>query len=190
MRMHASSWFFSLCIALLSSQASSESTAQEDALTAEANALVMQFGGQLKPKLKAAIQSGGLEHAIDVCAVEAPGIAGDLSRQSGWEIKRVSLQARNKSSATPDAFETAVLQAFEARQRDGEAPSDMEVARIVDGKFRYMRAQGVEALCLNCHGTVISEGVKKALEQHYPADEAIGYSVGQVRGAFSLRKAL
>ena len=74
-----------------------------------------QFGGLLKPKLKGAIQSGGLVHAIDVCSVEAPKIAKNLSVKTGWDIKRVSLRARNTTSATPDSFEKKILEQFDER---------------------------------------------------------------------------
>jgi hypothetical protein len=32
--------------------------------------------------------------------------------------------------------------------------------------------------------------VKKKIQMHYPHDKATGYSLGQVRGAFSLSKTL
>lgn len=168
----------------------SEQQNNEQALKAEANLIVKQFGGQLKPKLIAAIQSGGLEHAIDFCSVESPKIATELSKQTGWTIKRVSLKARNKSTATPDEFEKNTLTQFDDRQKNGEQPSSIYYGAVVDGSYRFMRAQGVGAICLSCHGDAVSTDVKKALNKHYPDDVATGYSLGQVRGAFSLSKAL
>jgi hypothetical protein len=43
---------------------------------------------------------------------------------------------------------------------------------------------------LACHGKNISAQDKKKIQMHYPHDKATGYSLGQVRGAFSLSKTL
>jgi len=53
-----------------------------------------------------------------------------------------------------------------------------------------MKAQSVEAICLNCHGKSVAPGVKNIITQLYPEDVAMGYSLGQIRGAFSLVKSL
>lgn len=181
---------FSTASTLVTAEAPIKTTGNEAKLAAEARAIVKQFGGQLKPKLKSAIQSGGLEHAVAVCSVEAPKIAATLSETSGWQVKRVSLKARNKTSASPDAFETKVLEDFDLRQQQGEQPPTISFVKVIDGKFRFMQAQGTEGLCLSCHGNAIPANVKKAISQHYPNDLASGYSLGQVRGAFSLTKDL
>jgi hypothetical protein len=52
-----------------------------------------------------------------------------------------------------------------------------------------MQAQGVEPLCLVCHGKGLSDEVKATLEEYYPDDLATGYSLGQVRGAISVSSA-
>lgn len=160
------------------------------ALKAEAAAIVKRFGGSLKPKLVGAIQSGGLANAIDVCAVEAPAIAARLSEETGWQVRRVSLKPRNLSAASPDPFERAVLEQFDQRRADGEDPATLVTAQRVDDHYRFIKAQVVEGLCLNCHGQSLSPEVSEALRQHYPGDTATGYTLGQVRGAFSLVREL
>jgi len=179
-----------VAFAVLATQVSSEQLRNEDVLNAEAKAVVQQFAGRLKPTLKAAIQSGGLVHAIDVCATEAPAIAAAVSAQTGWSIKRVSLKARNNSSAVPDEFERDILTQFDERQRRGESASEINHSRLADDEFRFMSAQGVEGLCLNCHGVALQPDVKQAIGARYPDDEATGYSLGQIRGAFSVSKRL
>ncbi|MDF1643300.1 MAG: DUF3365 domain-containing protein [Pseudomonadales bacterium] len=159
-------------------------------LKAEAKEIVAVFAGNLKPKLKKAIQDGGFEHAVNICSVEAPKIAKNLSAKTGWSVKRVNLKPRNINSATPDEFEREVLRQFNERQIKGESPPAISYAEIVGDKFRFMKAQGVEGLCLNCHGTSIQPDVKKLILEHYPDDAATGYSLGEIRGAFSLIKSL
>ncbi len=160
------------------------------ALKAEAISIVKRFGGALKPKLKGAIQKGGPVEAIQVCYKEAPAIARQLSKETGWNVSRVSLKARNSKSAIPDPWETKVLKQFDERQAKGESAEKMAYAEKVDGKFRFMKAQGVESLCLTCHGENIEPRTGRALNLFYRHDKAQGYSLGQIRGAFSLSKDL
>jgi hypothetical protein len=162
----------------------------QGALKKEAINLIKQFGGSLKPELKKAIQEGGPAHAITICSEKAPEIAKNLRDSSGWYIKRVSLKARNSSSATPDSWEQKVLKDFDARQAKGESARNMAYSEIVDGKYRFMKAQGVGKLCLNCHGANVKPEVEAVLKQKYPDDMARGYSLNQIRGAFSLAKDL
>lgn len=159
-------------------------------LVEQGRALSAQFVATLQPTLQAAMQEGGPTAAIEVCAVEAPRIAADLSVASGWEVSRVSLRARNQQSAVPDSWESSVLTEFDQRQLAGEAVEQLNKAVVLDGEFRYMQAQAAGPLCLTCHGTEISSDVQSLLGLHYPQDMAIGYSVGQIRGAISLRKPL
>jgi hypothetical protein len=130
--------------------------------------------------------AGGPTHAIEVCASEAPKIADSLSEASGWSVKRVSLKARNASRALPDEWERAVLERFDQRQASGEKAADIHFGERVGSGYRYMQAQGVEGVCLVCHGESLAAPVAEILDQYYPGDLARGYSMGQVRGAISV----
>ena len=159
-------------------------------LKKEAVSIVQRFGGSLKPELKKAMKAGGPSHAISVCAEQAPAIAESLSNDTGWYVKRVSLKVRNNQTAIPDAWEKQVLEQFDQRQANGETAEKMAFSEVVDGKFRFMKAQGVEAVCMNCHAAEIKPETEAALSEKYPLDKARGYSLGQIRGAFSLAKDL
>jgi hypothetical protein len=160
-----------------------------DPREAEARALAAAFVGQLKPRLEQALAEGGPGHAIEVCASAAPAIADALSAGSGWSVKRVSLKSRNASRAQPDDWERGVLEQFDRRQAGGEAPAGIRHAETVRGRYRYLQAQGVEPVCLVCHGENLSGPVREALALWYPDDAATGYTLGQVRGAISLSQA-
>ena len=159
-------------------------------LKKEAISIVKRFGGTLKPELKNAMMAGGPVNAISVCAERAPAIAQSLSDDTGWYVNRVSLKPRNHQSAIPDAWERQVLEQFDQRQANGESAEKMAFAEVVDGKFRFMKAQGVQAVCLNCHATEIKPETAAALKEKYPLDKARGYTLGQIRGAFSLSRDL
>ena len=174
---------------LLSLQSLHATDVNKEQLKKEAIGIVKKFGGSLKPELEKAIQAGGPAHAISVCSEKAPSIAQDLSSDSGWMVKRVSLKPRSET-AIPDAWEKKVLEQFDQRQANGESAEKMAYMEVVDGSFRFMKAQGVEAVCLNCHAAEIKPEVEAALKQKYPHDKARGYTLGQIRGAFSLSRNL
>lgn len=160
------------------------------ALVREASQITQRFIGTLMPTLQEAMAQGGPLSAIDVCAVEAPRIARQLSEETGWDVGRVSLKARNSSTAKPDTWETQVLMTFDQRQRQGEAGASLNVAETVNRKFRYMQAQPTAPLCLTCHGSEVTAEVISAIRLKYPDDLALGYKVGEIRGAISLAKDL
>lgn len=185
----------SLCLLAVSlpleaKKSDNKTSANKSALKSEAVSIVKKFGGTLKPHLKGTMQSAGPVEAIKVCSIQAPSIAEQLSQETGWKVNRVSLKARNSSSASPDAWEANVLKQFDERHAKGESAKKMAYAEVVDGQFRFMKAQGVEKLCLTCHGEKITSEVQNALKLTYPDDMATGYKLGEIRGAFSLTKDL
>jgi hypothetical protein len=163
---------------------------EADSPEKQARELAQQFVSLLKPQLKQAVAEGGATRAIAVCADVAPAIADSLSAKSGWAVKRVSLKSRNASRAVPDSWERTVLLEFDRRQAAGENAAAISFGAVVGGQYRYMQAQGVEPLCLVCHGKGLADDVQETLRQYYPDDWATGYSLGQVRGAISLSRSL
>jgi len=163
---------------------------REAQLKEEAEDIVRQFAGTLKPQLIQAMQKGGPVQAINVCSQVAPQIAQQLSKSTGWQVRRVSLKPRNTDTATPDDWEKHMLETFDRRRAAGEDIANLTATALNPEEFRFMRAQGTQPLCLNCHAENLSPEVKRALQQHYPNDSATGYREGQVRGAFSLTRPL
>lgn len=161
---------------------------------AEAREIVKAFATQLQGELKAAIEEGGPIKAIGMCKERAPAIATELTTKTGWQVGRTSLKVRNTELDTPDAWERQVLTEFEQRKAAGEDVQTMAHAEVVEtatGKtFRFMKAIPTAEVCLACHGNAINPEVAAAIDQHYPNDQARGYSLGDIRGAFSLSKPL
>jgi hypothetical protein len=142
-----------------------------------------------------AITKSGAADAVTICQDAAPKMAKVASEQSSWQIRRVSLRNRNPK-AVPDTWERETLEEFDRRAAAGEAPASLEKATVqtVDGKplQRYMRALPTQGLCLSCHGPAekLAPGVAERLKALYPDDRAVGYSLGQIRGAMTLKRAL
>jgi len=153
--------------------------------------MVSQLGGALQKEMTA----NGPAAAIKVCKDLAPAITSDLSRKTGQRVTRVSLKTRNPLLGSPDAWEQKVLADFASRL-EKENAANVEFAEIViepQGKFmRYMKAIVMQDVCLKCHGPLesIPSQVKEQLTVEYPNDKATGYTINQIRGAFSIKKAL
>lgn len=175
--------------------ASGPSAEEQAAMAADARrasgALIQKLGGELK----AALSASGPEGAIGVCKERAPQIAADVSRQFGFDVKRVSPKNRNPAGV-PDAWEAEAQAGLEKRMAAGEKPETLDTWQVVStpsGKqFRYAKALPVQLLCLTCHGdpATIPDGVKARLAAEYPLDKATGYAPGMVRGIVSVKRAL
>jgi hypothetical protein len=157
-------------------------------LREEARAVVRQYAGQLKPTLQQAVMTDGPAAAVQVCASRAPQIAAELSRTSGWEIRRVSLKPRNMRTATAEDWVGSQLEDFDRRLAAGEPAAGIWIDATVNGEYRFLEAQPVEALCLTCHGAQIAPAIQAQLDRFYPDDRATGYQLGELRGAFYLTR--
>lgn len=155
----------------------------------EAAAIVQAFFGEMKGALEAGMAQGGPVNAISVCNEKAPAIAAAHAARTGWSVGRTSLKLRNRANA-PDAWERAVLEEFEARKAAGEKPDTLVKAELVDGAFRFMKAIPTGNPCLNCHGGDIAPEVGARLKALYPQDQATGFRVNDLRGAFTLSRKL
>lgn len=175
------------------SQATENNLAERQAA---AKAAAQSLGKQLSEKLQQEMAAGGPGKAIGVCRDVAPQIAGEISRANGWRVTRVGTRVRNPMLGTPDVWEQSVLEKFQQRIAAGEKPADIGFGEVVSEPggqyFRFMKAIPVQEACLNCHGDAakIAAPVQAELKQHYPFDRATGYSIGELRGAISIKQPL
>ena len=167
--------------------------AADETWVAEARSVATSVPPKLLSVLTAEIEKSGPAGAIAVCRDEAPRLARAAAQETGWSVRRVSLRERNPK-AVPDEWERSALEDFDRRAASGEKPATLERAEIVQQQgrevYRYMRALPVVELCTNCHGTPerVSPAVRERLAELYPHDKAVGYSVGQIRGAMTISR--
>ncbi|MBE0572648.1 MAG: DUF3365 domain-containing protein [Ignavibacteriaceae bacterium] len=153
----------------------------------------MEFMKNLKGVLISQIQTNGVLKAVSVCSDTAQVLTNNFGVQKGVFIKRISFKNRNENNL-PDDFEKQVLNKFELLNQNKELNNTTEHAEIVqEGEFKYLRYMKpilVQAECLNCHGseTDIMPEVKQLIAQEYIGDKAVGYKIGDLRGAVSLKK--
>ena len=153
----------------------------------------MEFMKDLKGVLINQIQTNGVLEAVSVCSDTAQVLTNNFGVQKGVFVRRVSFKNRNANNS-PDDFEKKVLSKFELLHQNKELNSETEHVEIVqEGEFKYLRYLKpilVQAECLNCHGseTDIMPEVKQLIAQEYSKDKAVGYKIGDLRGAVSLKK--
>jgi hypothetical protein len=131
--------------------------------------------GKLTARLMEVLTSGGPIAAISVCQTAAPELAAEVSRD-GVAIGRTSFQLRNTLNQPPD---WAV---------------DFVNRKIREPVFVSLEEERMGALfpiklldtCVICHGKLaeIGDDVAAAIQEHYPHDQATGFSPGDLRGYF------
>ena len=157
--------------------------------------IAMGFMKDLKGVLINQIQTNGVLQAVSVCSDTAQVLTNNFGLQKGVYIKRVSFKNRNENNF-PDDFEKKVLSKFEMLHQNKELNTETEHAEIVqEGEFKYLRYLKpilIQAECLNCHGSDadIMPEVKQLIAQEYSNDKAVGYMIGDIRGAVSLKKVI
>ncbi len=155
----------------------------------------MEFMKSLKGILINQIQTNGVVNAVSVCSDTAQVLTNNYGIKKGVYIKRVSLKNRNENNY-PDDFEKKILNKFGLHKQNNELNDKTEHFEIVnEGEFtylRYLKPILIQAECLNCHGGAndMMPEVKELIAKTYPNDKAVGYNIGDLRGAVSLKKAI
>ncbi|MCK9996471.1 MAG: DUF3365 domain-containing protein [Candidatus Krumholzibacteria bacterium] len=154
-------------------------------------AATKKLEGALKSALMSAMGKDGPVVALNVCHDEAEAIAKQICEEDGLEVGRTSQKFRNPSNA-PDGWENAGLETFAARITAGENFQDMEMwATVINAEggrtFRYLRAIRTGSLCLECHGDDPIPHIAEILADLYPEDHALGFSAGDMRGAYTVK---
>ncbi len=186
-----------LLLLCLAGCASRPKESAHEPVPADVKAKAETVAGTLLTELKAALEAemakGKPAEAIEVCSEIAPAIAGRLSRENGWQVRRVGTRVRNPMIGMPDAWDQAALADFQRRAAAGETFDGMTRAEVVtepSGKYlRFARAIPVGPPCLGCHGPAetLAEPLKAALATRYPHDRATGYAMGELRGAVVIK---
>jgi len=152
---------------------------------------IKAFEATLKSHLVTAMKAGGPTQAITVCNSVAPSIAQYLSAKYDLEIGRTSLKVRNPDN-TADQWERDTLQQFELRKSQGEEVKSLSFSETVthddQQEMRMIKAIPTGQVCLTCHGTNIKPEVQTRLNELYPDDQATGFALGDIRGAFTVRR--
>jgi hypothetical protein len=175
-----------------SADSATASVVPDSVALSRARAAADDLGRDLVGMLTAELQRGGPEGAIAICSDSAQ-LRTARHAAAGVMVKRVGTRVRNPLNE-PDSTERLVLSAFAAAiAANRSMPDTAFVAPGAGGgmEVRYLRAIRLQPPCLACHGdpAMFSPGVRALLRERYPADQATGYTAGELRGAVSVRVA-
>jgi len=167
------------------SEAPQLSREEETRLRAIGQESAQSLATGLITNLSAAIEEGGLPHAVDFCSSEASRLTSEIQHRlgQGLVLKRTTFKYRNPANA-PDDLEAVALQYFATALRETDSLPSYYVQRVSTDEFRYYQPLVVNQLCLQCHGSPeqIDPAVVQQLRALYPDDRATGYASGDLRG--------
>jgi hypothetical protein len=175
---------------------SATATAAQSALSSEletevrqrGQALVGQAFGVLSSRLGRVIAESGVPGAIEFCSVHAISLTTSVGTTNQVTLRLLTQRPRNPGNrAEGQALD--ILRQFDSALQAGTAPEPQVVAHTPETVTFYAPIMLAMPLCLNCHGqpgSDIKPEVDAALSRIYPQDEATGFRIGQLRGAWSV----
>jgi hypothetical protein len=146
--------------------------AQQELVATAVNALASEMMGELT----AALDSGDAGAAIAVCREKAPGVAAHINETYGVQIGRTSQKLRNPANVAPEWANPFIA----------ELAEDPTYVAGPNGELGALLPIKLRAECQMCHGPVdeIDPGIKAAILEVYPDDQAVGFVEGDLRGWF------
>lgn len=140
----------------------------------------------LGANLMGTIQKEGVAAALAFCNERAYPLTDSMSVAFNAQIKRVSDRPRNPQNQA-NTTELEHINTF----KKALAPEEKVQPIVQDegDKVYFYAPIATNQMCLKCHGnktTDVSLEVKNLLMQKYPADQATGYGINEVRGIWSI----
>ncbi len=135
--------------------------------------------------MKAALAGGGTAAAIPVCKEVSATLADRFAELPSVKVRRVAVRNRNPDHV-PDEFEAGIMKEWEEGLANGSQP--IAISRDTEEGLRVMQPIVLRSrLCLRCHGEKrhMTPETLEMLQRLYPKDNATGFKVGELRGAFS-----
>jgi hypothetical protein len=147
----------------------------------KADSIVAKTFDTLRNTLQAAVKDKGFDGAVAFCNINALAITNTYAAQ-GISIKRTSDKLRNPANLA-DSMEQRIL-TFILNQPDLTSKTGGLVELDASGRVHYFKPIIMQSMCLNCHGNKdqIQQVTMESIQSKYPADAAIGYREGDVRG--------
>ncbi|MEQ8882529.1 MAG: DUF3365 domain-containing protein [Cyclobacteriaceae bacterium] len=144
--------------------------------------------GSLQKALLNAIETTGLVGAVEYCNANAYEIVKGLEDSLNVKIKRVSQKPRNPLDA-PDSVEQMILEAYAYDFSPTNAVN--QILEFDEKTLIFTQPIAIaNGLCLNCHGSPgeqVNDEVLAIIQSKYPDDKALGYSLGELRGMWSVK---
>ncbi|MFT3747353.1 MAG: DUF3365 domain-containing protein [Agriterribacter sp.] len=138
-----------------------------------------------------AIQTEGIAGAVSFCNERAIPLTDSVAAVVQAGIARVSDKNRNSANAIQTPGDSLAWQKLKAIITDTLAVKKHLVMKDSDNNMYYYKAIIIAMpACLNCHGSKevdIAPDALVVINQHYPADKATGYKIGEFRGMWKIK---
>lgn len=144
--------------------------------------------GVLMANIGQAIQKGGAEHAIQFCNVNAMPLVDSLSSATGVKIGRISSRNRNPANEITTREDRIAWNYFASHKGEGAAVDTILYSRAKEPTYYKPIRIGMET-CLMCHGSRsmdIELSTLEKIDELYPEDNAVNYSMGELRGLWKV----
>lgn len=151
-------------------------------------AIAMETFSLLSSNLQSAIQQGGVSNALPFCSLAASPLTSGMAAKHGVALRRVTHKPRNPEGRA-NASELAVLKHF-ASALNGTNPPSPLVTNLAPATVTFFAPIVLNnELCLKCHGEpgrdIAAENLA-VIQMLYPYDEATGFKLGDLRGAWRI----
>lgn len=164
-------------------------TEAQQATLQRGKAIAAETFSLLSSNLQTALQSGGVTNALPFCSLAASPLTAGIAAKHGVTLRRVTHKARNPADHADEA-ELAILKSFEVALSTSTNPPAAFATNLVAGHATFFAPIVINnELCLKCHGEPgadISAENLAIIRQHYPQDEATGFKLGDLRGAWRI----
>lgn len=144
-----------------------------------ADVIIATMHDALLWELNSGLEQGGAQLAIKSCHIDSTRVAQRVGRQEGIAAGRTSDRLRNPLNA-PRPWAAPLVAEYAGQPAKA---IDGFVADLGD-KLGVMRPIAHRPSCASCHGQreKFSTAINAELRDRYPADRAIGFEEGEIRG--------
>ena len=150
-------------------------------------AIAIQTQVELGKALKAAMEKGGPENAIEFCNLEALRITDSIASTEQVIVRRLAKKNRNPKNEM-DEVESKIFKQYIFDYLN-KRPLDPRIALNSEGNPVYYKPIITNNMCLTCHGTpgsTMSKELAGKIREIYPDDKAINFEDGQPRGMWAI----
>jgi Protein of unknown function (DUF3365) len=159
----------------------SQAPAELRPVISRADLVVVAMQDAVLRELTDALAHGAPAGAISFCHLDATAIIQRVGREEGIAAGRTSDRLRNPTNS-PKPWSASLVKAHAGRN----ARSVEGFAVDLGDKVGVLRPIVERRMCAGCHGPEerLALDVKLLLRDRYPADRAVGFSEGEIRGWF------
>ena len=144
-----------------------------------ADLMITAMHDALLRELNDALARGGPGDAIDACHIDVTAVSQRLGRSHGVPAGRTGDRLRDPTNA-PRPWAAGIVKEYATRRaRDVEG-----FAVDLGDRVGVIRPIAERSMCAGCHGPLegLGSGVRQVLAERYPADRAVGFANGEIRG--------